>query len=252
MANEGGYVVIISSSEGVVLKGIERKLMNSGMEVRFAGTDAEQVKGHMANTDVYIIYLSPEVISRGKLVAEVDRIVRENSKRMVVIGEKLEQEDFRKAFPGIHVFRWVDRPVDMDRFLSDVQEAVKQSGQGDEQKRVLIVDDDPTYAQMVQLWLKDAYNTTVVNSGTEAIRFLKDQEVDLVLLDFEMPEMNGPHTLEAIRSEEKTRSLTVVFLTGKNTKEDVTSVFALKPDGYILKTATRESLREYISQKIGD
>ena len=252
MANEGGYVVIIGATEGVVLKGIERKLQNSGMEVRFAGTDSEQVKGHAGNTDVYVIYLSPEVISRGKLLSEVDRIVREGSRKTVVIGEKLEQEDFRKAYPDMRVFRWVDRPVDMDRFLSDVREAVKHSGKSNEQKHILIVDDDPTYAQMVQLWLKDTYKTSVVNAGKDAVGFLEDQSVDLVLLDYEMPEMNGPKVLEKIRKEESTRNLPVVFLTGKNTKEDVTSVFALKPDGYILKTTTKESLHEYIKQKLSD
>ena len=61
-----------------------------------------------------------------------------------------------------------------------------------------------------------------------------------------------PSLAKQARKEESTRNLPVVFLTGKNTKEDVTSVFALKPDGYILKTTTKESLHEYIKQKLSD
>lgn len=251
MANDNGYIVIISSSEGVVLKGIERKLQSEGMETRFVGTNLEQIKGHLANTDIYVIYLSSEITSNGMLLSEIDKIVRHEGKEMVIIGEKIEQEDAQKTCVGMHVSSWVDRPVEMESFLQNVKDAISKSRQNAHKKHVLIVDDDPTYAKMVQLWLKDAYKTTIVHSGMDAVKKLADESVDLILLDYEMPIVNGPQTLEILRSEPATKDIPVVFLTGKGTKEDVQSVVALKPEGYILKTTTKNDLRSFILQKMG-
>ena len=251
MAIENAFVVIVSASEGVVLKGIERKLQSLGMETRFVGSDLEQVRGHIQKTDIYVLYLSPELIAHVKLLFEIDKIVRQEGKEMVVIGEKVEQEDAKKACFGMHVFSWVDRPVDMDSFLKVVEGAITQSRENNSRKHILIVDDDPTYSKMVQLWLRDIYRITIVNSGMDAVKFLTEQPADLVLLDYEMPVVNGPQTLEILRSDEATSAIPVVFLTGKGKKEDVTSVMALKPVGYILKTTTKEDLREFIKQKLG-
>ena len=242
MANGEGYIVIISASEGVVLKGIERKLQSIGMETRFAGTDMEQIKGHLANTDIYVVYLSSDLANNPRLLSELDKIVR---------TEGREQDDARKSCVGMHVSSWIDRPVDMDKFVDKVMEAISKSRANANKKHILVVDDDPTYSQMVQFWLKDTYKISVVSSGMDAIKFVTTQKVDLILLDYEMPVVSGPRTLEILRSEEATSSIPVVFLTGKGKKEDVQAVVDLKPDGYILKSTTKNDLLTYLVQKMG-
>ncbi len=251
MANGEGYIVIISSSEGVVLKGIERKLQSIGLETRFAGTDMDLIKGHLPNTDIYIIYLSSEIANNPRLLSEMDKLVRTEGREMVIIGEKTEQDDARKSCVGMHVSSWIDRPVDMDRFVDKVKDAISKSRANANKKHILVVDDDPTYSQMVQFWLKETYKVSVVSSGMDAIKFVTTQKVDLILLDYEMPVVSGPQTLEILRSEEATKSIPVVFLTGKGKKEDVQAVVDLKPDGYILKSTTKNDLLTYLVQKMG-
>ncbi|MBR4707500.1 MAG: response regulator, partial [Pseudobutyrivibrio sp.] len=66
--------------------------------------------------------------------------------------------------------------------------------------------------------------------------------VDLILLDYEMPITDGPQVLEMLRQDDETAKIPVFFLTGRDDKESVVKVLDLKPEGYILKTVTRDEL----------
>jgi CheY-like chemotaxis protein len=88
----------------------------------------------------------------------------------------------------------------------------------------------------------------MVNSGLQAIKFLGKNKVDLILLDHEMPVTSGPQVLEMLRSDEETKSIPVMFLTGKSDKNSVMEVVALKPEGYFLKTIEKEELLEKLQE----
>ena len=113
-------------------------------------------------------------------------------------------------------------------------------------QKILIVDDDPSYAKMVREWIKDVYRVDIVTAGMQAITFLLKNPVDLILLDYEMPITTGPQVMEMIRSEPGSSDIPIIFLTGKSDKESVLSVMALKPQGYMLKSMTREQILETI------
>ena len=66
-----------------------------------------------------------------------------------------------------------------------------------------------------------------------------------------MPLVDGPQVFQMLRQEQATQHIPVVFLTGVGTREGVERVMALKPDGYILKSATKEKLLNYLREKIG-
>ena len=66
------------------------------------------------------------------------------------------------------------------------------------------------------------------------------------MLDYEMPVVDGPQVFQMLRQEQSTKHIPVVFLTGVGTREGVERVMALKPDGYILKSTTRDSLLDSI------
>ena len=99
--------------------------------------------------------------------------------------------------------------------------------------RVLLVDDNSKY-------LKDAlpfygYEVYAVFDGIQALKFLENNTVDIILLDVMMPNMDGWQTLKAIRSKELTKHLPVIMLTAVN--EDQKMIAGLKngADDYIVK-----------------
>ena len=117
-------------------------------------------------------------------------------------------------------------------------------------KQILIVDDDPTYAGMVRTWIKDFYKTDILTSGKQVLMFLDKKKVDLILLDYEMPIINGPQVFKMLKRDSMTANIPIVFLTGVGSAEEVKQVLALKPDGYVLKSTTREQLLEYLKEKL--
>ena len=125
-------------------------------------------------------------------------------------------------------------------------------GLGELQKRILIVDDDPQYLGLVREWLKDKYKIFMAKSGLQAIKLLGMNTVDLILLDYEMPVTTGPQVLEMLRADEDTKSIPVMFLTSKSDKDSVMEVVTLRPEGYFLKTITREELLERLSEYFGE
>jgi CheY-like chemotaxis protein len=135
--------------------------------------------------------------------------------------------------------------------LNAVELGLEKETRKKEQKKILVVDDDGTMLRTIKSWLDGHYRVSMVNSGINAITFLAKNQVDLILLDYEMPVVDGPQVLQMFRQEEATAHIPVVFLTGNGTKEAVERVMSLKPDGYILKSTTRENLLGYLRKKLG-
>jgi CheY-like chemotaxis protein len=100
---------------------------------------------------------------------------------------------------------------------------------------------------MIREWLKGTYKVTMANSGLQAIKWLGKNKVDLILLDYEMPVTSGPQVLEMLRSEPETKSIPVMFLTGKGDKNSVMAVLALSPEGYFLKGIEKDELLEKLN-----
>ena len=79
-----------------------------------------------------------------------------------------------------------------------------------------------------------------------AIKYLSTNRPDLVLLDYEMPIVDGKQVLGMIRSEVEFADIPVIFLTSKGDKESVMQVMELKPDGYLLKTMPHEQIKKSV------
>ena len=118
-------------------------------------------------------------------------------------------------------------------------------------KQILVVDDDPIMLKLIKEQLREQYIVATAVSGGLALKFLQRKNVDLIILDYEMPGENGAEVLKKIRENEATSNLPVVFLTGINEKEKIQKVISLNPQGYLLKPIEREKLLEIIASTIG-
>ena len=118
----------------------------------------------------------------------------------------------------------------------------------DDRKYILMVDDNAAQIRTIKGWLEEKYKVHSVLSGIQALNSVMEKKPDLILLDYEMPIMNGEMVLEMILQDEETKDIPVVFLTGVSDKEVVNSIIQLKPAGYILKPPSRERLLETIGK----
>ena len=118
-------------------------------------------------------------------------------------------------------------------------------------KHILVVDDNTMMLKIIQQQLKDSYNVATAISGSIALKFLEKKRTDLILLDYEMPFMNGAQVLHKIREDLRTRMIPVVFLTGTKDREKVQEALKQKPQGYLLKPIDNAKLLKMIESLIG-
>ena len=116
--------------------------------------------------------------------------------------------------------------------------------------RILVIDDATIIHKTIKGYLDSRYEVATAISGKIALRFLNAKEVSLILLDYEMPEMNGPAVLEELRKDPYLATIPVVFLTGINDVEKIKNALALKPQGYLLKPVDKEALIAKIRELI--
>lgn len=110
-----------------------------------------------------------------------------------------------------------------------------QNGSSDSKKHILVIDDDPLMLKVIKDYLHDDYDIATAKGGKIAYKFLEKKKTDLILLDYEMPEEDGPTVYKKIRALPGMEQIPILFLTGVSDKTRIMSVLALKPQGYLLK-----------------
>lgn len=115
-------------------------------------------------------------------------------------------------------------------------------------KCILVIDDSGMMLRLIKSWFEDKYQVILANSGAMALKYLSGNIPDVILLDYEMPVMNGLEVLEKIRTETKAADVPVLFLTSKDDISDVMKNLTFKVDGYVLKSMKPEE----IIQIVGD
>ncbi|MBP1628512.1 MAG: response regulator receiver protein [Holophagaceae bacterium] len=141
--------------------------------------------------------------------------------------------DHRKAFPGQR--RFVALSSSVEGQITDL-ESLGLNLEPDRDPVVLVVDDVSTSQHLLASILRDrGYQVVVANNGPEALERVRATPPDLVLLDIEMPGMDGYEVCLRLKAEEATRDVPVVFITSKAGTEDVIRGFRCGGMDYVTK-----------------
>jgi CheY-like chemotaxis protein len=126
-----------------------------------------------------------------------------------------------------------------------------ENQQGSERKiRILVAEDNSVNQKVVLKQLMSlGYQAEVVNNGQEAVDRLKEHEYDVVLMDCQMPIMDGYRATQEIRSFEGERKrTTIIAITANAMPEDRQRCMDAGMDDYMSKPASREDLRKKVEQ----
>ncbi|MBR1634879.1 MAG: response regulator [Lachnospiraceae bacterium] len=239
-------VLIVSEAETFTVKGLETRLKEVGVESDFVITKIRNLEMRVDSADLFVLYMDQSIGSNADVLVFLNDACTEKEKEMILIGTRLEYEAVMNYIDKKNVLHWFERPLNMEKFLEQVESYVDAASAEARKKSILIVDDDVAYMQMIRKWLKDSYRVGMANSGAQAITWLAKNEADLILLDYEMPVTSGPKVLEMLRSEAETSTVPVMFLTGKGDRMSILRVLDLKPADYLLKNIDRKQLLEKV------
>lgn len=109
----------------------------------------------------------------------------------------------------------------------------------EDEVRVLFVEDDPAVAQMYKLKLElDGYDVRVAADGLQALEMARGEPPDIIFLDIRLPKMDGLGVLEALRQDERTKTVPVVILSNYSERELVERGLRLGALEYLIKSQT--------------
>jgi two-component system phosphate regulon response regulator PhoB len=103
-------------------------------------------------------------------------------------------------------------------------------------RRVLLVEDDRFLRRACEISLRQrGFAVTTAANGEEALRNVRAEPPDLILLDLLMPKMTGIEVLKTLRAEEATREIRVLILSNSSREQDVEEIKTLGVSGYFVK-----------------
>ena len=235
-------ILLVRNEETFLVNAIKNTLKDANFILEEADFTVASLNAKWKGSCLILLYTDAETDKHSDAMVYLKDLCMYENMILMVIGDKDAFEFVHRYVPKEDVSFEISRPLDMSDLMSKIMIVTDDEYEHRRRKSILIVDDDLTYLQMVREWLKDTYRVGMANSGTQAVAWLATNKADLILLDYDMPVLDGPKVMEMLKSESFSNSTPVMFLTGKNDRKSVTDVISLKPADYLLKTISKDKL----------
>jgi two-component system, OmpR family, alkaline phosphatase synthesis response regulator PhoP len=117
---------------------------------------------------------------------------------------------------------------------------------------VILAEDDLDIQIVARLALKRAgFTVKVVGNGKDALEAVRAEAPDVILLDWMMPELDGPETCRQLKANPATAGIPVVFLTAKSQEAEIQRGLSLGAVGYVTKPFDALTLGQHVRDLIG-
>ncbi|MBQ4430707.1 MAG: response regulator [Synergistaceae bacterium] len=227
--------------KGKILYISDRPSMGADMLMRTLGGDYEVLQARSGDE----LRCTPAVLMVNLAgLEDSERIKAFTGAKIYLLGTQAEIDSCN--IPGAE---GIAKPFNANEIRAKLE--ALSGGASEVQRTLLLVDDDAVMIRTLREGLSVSYKVLPANSGANALKILARAKPDLILLDYEMPEMNGPQVLEALRENPDTANIPVMFLTAKNDAKSIAKIESLKPQGHLLKTLPLREIKE-ILQKFFD
>jgi len=154
--------------------------------------------------------------------------------------------------------RFMKDPIELDELRRTLDECIVNTGNGSDPSidrtryAILIVEDHPVNQKVAEMMLrKKGHDVEVANNGKEAIEKLERSDYDLVLMDIQMPVMDGYRATKMIRdrnSKVLNHDITIIAMTAHIMEEDREKCISVGMNGYISKPISMKTLCEEIER----
>lgn len=121
---------------------------------------------------------------------------------------------------------------------------------------ILVVDDSLPMRSVIMKTIKasgfGAANFYQASDGAKALEELRKEWMDLVITDYNMPEMNGGELITEMKKDDDLNSIPIIVVTTEGSKEKVEEFVEMGADAYVKKPFTPETIKEKLTQLLGE
>ena len=232
-------ILMVAEKNSFFVISMSEQLKAVGYDVVSMELEINQLSKCKEEYEAVVLYIEGDMKDKTKDLIFLRDMVIEADIPLFYMGNNSEE---LKEVIQSHVIKEVfKRPIDVKFVAAKIDDFIKNYGRH-VKKKILVVDDSGTMLRNVKGWLEDKYQVILANSGAMAIKYLAINRPDLVLLDYEMPVVDGRQVLEMIRTESEFSDIPVIFLTSKNDRDSIIKVMGLRPEGYLLKNMEPEKI----------
>ena len=240
-------IIIVSRTENFLMKSLQSQLTSVGIESTLVKPNMNAVSSIGKGYAGILLYLDEEMVEEQQTIIYLRDQAVEDDLPLILVDDDDNIGKVETLIPKHLTSMRYSRPLNVQDIARDVKEHIDIHG-SHTKKKILVVDDSGAVLRNVKGWLEGKYQVSLANSGATAIKYLSMNRPDLVLLDYEMPVVDGKAVLGMIRSETEFADIPVIFLTNKDDKESIIQVMQLKPQGYLLKTQKPEQIVQAIDE----
>lgn len=248
LASNKRTILFISDDNGIVGRGITKSLEGEGFSVIPVKDIPEVILNHRAESDLFLYYPAGDTDHIRLVSTMLAEMCRDDNKTLCIAGDPLDIEAARDIHDREYIASVYPRPINLDKMAADMSRYYDIQTEYTRTRTILVIDDDPDFLYIMDKWLSASYNVDCSHSGASALAYLDRKRPDLILLDYEMPGMNGDQVMQRIRSNPTNDRVPIIFLTGRNDKEGVMKILENKPDGYLLKSMPHEALLDALDR----
>ena len=235
-------ILLVSVSKSFMISSLAKQLEEQGHKIIFTQNDPSDISKIKEEVQMVLIY-EEELDSEG-LIYLKDKVIEE-SIPVFATGDTNQIAEIEKVIPKQFIIKNFLRPINVKEVVGEIDKYLREDS-SQMKKKILVVDDSGAMLRNVKAWLQDKYQVILANSGAMAIKYLTLRCPDLILLDYEMPIVNGGQVMQMLRDDNEFKDIPIIFLTGKNDLATVQNIVNLKPDGYILKSKEPFELHKMI------
>ena len=242
--DEQEMIMIIGADKGYLINSIREIMVKANFDILFCG-DISQIEKNTKRVSAILMNADEYLINDQKLIVYVKDKATEEDIPLFTVGNYDFLDSLKKLIPMQFIQKEFCRPINVKDLVSDISTYLEEHDKK-KQKKILAVDDSGVVLHSIKTWLGDKYQVMLADSGLSAIKYMTLNRPDLVLLDYEMPIIDGRQVLEMLHSEGEFADIPVIFLTGKQDRESIMKVMSLKPAGYLLKTMKPLEIIKYV------
>ena len=242
-------VVYIGQEQHIVTQAVENRLSEAGFNVVAIPSDIDAINKSRNSTDTFLCYLDYTSPKTEIVMHYLADLCRDEHKSMCLIVDNATRTQVKKMESAQWAAHIYVRPLDMNDIAEDLAELSDAHDEFRRKKSILVVDDDSDFLMIMNYSMKNHYNIVGVNSGVEAVTYLQHHKApDLILLDYQMPDLDGYDVMQWLHGTPQTRDIPIIFLTGVSDRESVMRIVKHKPDGYLLKTSRKSELLDALER----